>query len=467
VNPLEEARARLQALTDEVTELAGLETLTDEQDARFKSLVDSEVDQARERVEALEAREAKVAEIKRFAADARNVEAPAETRGGKIKSDPYDLENVRFDSTRARTQELRARAHDAIESAPEYVSDEARSQAAAHLDRDSSGDVAEHYLRTGSPEYVDAWTHYMTTGSFRSSDGEVNRAALSTTAANGGFLIPFHLDPTVILTNTGTVNPFRAVSRVDTITSNVWHGITSAGVTAEWTAEAAEVTDASPTFGQPSVTPVRADAYVQASFEVVRETNVASQIAMLIADAKDNLESSAYATGTGSTQPTGLVTKLQATTASRVAGTSNGNFVIGDIYELVNNLPARHQRTCAWLAHWAMYNKVRSFGAGNTGDGAFWTDLNGDTPPQLLGKPVYESSVMTSSLSTATASNDDILVLGNFSRFLIVDVMGLETVYNPLVIGSNRRPTGEVGWAAFWSTGSDCLDTGAFRLLRV
>lgn len=74
---------------------------------------------------------------------------------------------------------------------------------------------------------------------------------------------------------------------------------------------------------------------------------------------------------------------------------------------------------------------------------------------------------MQSSLSTATASNDDVVVLGDFRQYYIIDRIGMSVAYNPLVIGTNRRPTGEVGWAAFWRVGGDCVNADAFRMLRV
>jgi hypothetical protein len=53
---------------------------------------------------------------------------------------------------------------------------------------------------------------------------------------------------------------------------------------------------------------------------------------------------------------------------------------------------------------------------------------------------------MTASLSAATAKTDSTLVLGDWSRYLIVDRIGFEVVVNPAVIGTNRRPTGELQW---------------------
>lgn len=472
MNPLDEARALLQALTEEVDSLAGEDELTDEQETRFEELTidDGEVSRGQARVSALEARESRVAEIRKASKDIATREAgadPLADSATRETRDPFDLSEVRAAAPgEYPVKEYTERARDAIEQAPEYVTDTQRQSATIHLDQDRQGNVAAHYLRYGSPEYVSDWFHYMQTGD-RNGTGE-SRAALSTAAANGGYFIPFHLDPTVINTGNGTINPMRAISTVVTIAQNVWHGISSAGVTAEWTAEAAEWADASPTFAQPTITPHKANAYVTASFEVVQDApNLAAEIAGMFSEAKDEQEAAAFVTGSGSDQPFGLVTRLAAITASRVAANTNAVFGLVDVFALINDLPARHQTGPSWLGHWAILNLVRQFGVGDVGHGAFWTDLGPGVPPQLLGASVFKSSEMTATLSAATASNDDILVLGNFSRYTIVDRIGMETVYNPIVLGGNRRPTGEVGWGAFWRVGGDTTDNNAFRLLRV
>ena len=201
------------------------------------------------------------------------------------------------------------------------------------------------------------------------------------------------------------------------------------------------------------------------------DSNVAAQIGMLFADAKDRLEGTAFVSGTGSTQPEGIVTRLNVTTASKVAANTNGAFGAIDVFNLVNNLPARYQQTCSWLAHWFTYNLARQFGGANQPN--FWVDLGPGIPSQMLGRSTYQSSAMLNAsgavgLSSATASTDNILILGDFSEgYLIVDRIGMEVVYNPLVLGSNRRPTGEVGWAAYWRVGADTTNAKAFVMLQV
>jgi HK97 family phage major capsid protein len=67
-----------------------------------------------------------------------------------------------------------------------------------------------------------------------------------------------------------------------------------------------------------------------------------------------------------------------------------------------------------------------------------------------------------------SGSTDFAIVLGDFRQgYYVVDRMGLELMYNPLVVGANARPTGEVGWVAFWRTGGDCVNSSAFRMLHL
>jgi HK97 family phage major capsid protein len=308
---------------------------------------------------------------------------------------------------------------------------------------------------------------------FAAAQNSEVRTAMSTSGSAGGFLIPFALDPSILLTNSGITNPFRQIARVETLSnSNVWHGVSSAGVTAEWLAEAAEATDASPTFAQPTITPIRADAYVQASYEVVEDSNIDAQLGMLFADAKDRLEGAAFATGTGVTQPTGIVTALQGVTASRVSAQTNGQFGSIDLFKMTESLPSRAQANASWAAHIFTYNLIRQMGATNMQ--AFLVDMGPSFPAQLLGYSAYQSSAIlnaagTTGLSSATASNDDILVLADFSQsYAIVDRIGGLLVTDPLVKGAQNRPTGQYGFFYFWRVGGGLLDGGnSARLLRV
>ena len=374
--------------------------------------------------------------------------------------------------------DLRARA----EAAAERSGDPGRAEAAVRMlaTSEPSGALARWVVASSNPHYLAAfrstlrdparahmtWTPEQR-GAWQAAERE--RAALSLTGANGGFLVPFTLDPTVVVTNSGTTNTLRQVSRTVQTTTDDWNGVTSAGVTAEWLAEGTEAADATPTFTQPSITAHKAAAWVYGSFEVLADSQFENDVAMLIADAKDRLEETAFTTGTGSGQPKGVVTALQAVTASRVAGSSGAagaaDLVAADVYAVATSLPPRHQGNATWLAAPATEYVIRQFASGSGPSHAFWSDLGGGTPPTLLGKAFRTSSAMDSTI--VSGSNDDVIVLGDFSHYVVVDRVGMELLYEPLVKGVNQRPTGQAGWFAYWRTGGDTLNTDAFRMLRL
>jgi HK97 family phage major capsid protein len=162
---------------------------------------------------------------------------------------------------------------------------------------------------------------------------------------------------------------------------------------------------------------------------------------------------------------------LNLTTASRTSAQTNASFGLIDAYHMVDNLPARWQPNSQWVGHWFMANLIRQ--QGSASNNTFWIDLNVGIPPLFLGQQFNQSSHMlnaggTVGLSAATASSDNVLILGDFSQYVVVDRMGLEVVYNPLVVGASPlRPTGQVSWTAFWRTSADSIVDAAFQMLRV
>ena len=163
-------------------------------------------------------------------------------------------------------------------------------------------------------------------------------------------------------------------------------------------------------------------------------------------------------TGTGSSQPTGLITALSGT-GPQVAGSSGAagaaDLVAADIFALVNALPARWRGNGAtFLSALAVINKIRQLNAGTAAyQSTFWADFGMGTPSALIGYPIHEVSDMDATI--VSGSNDDVILFGDISQYFIVDRIGLELAYNPMVLGANRRPTGEAGWVAFWRPGAN------------
>jgi HK97 family phage major capsid protein len=356
-----------------------------------------------------------------------------------------------------------SRALTAIENGPRHMSEAARERCAELVDMGNNEAplIARHMLLTGSPQYHEEFQEYVR--SMGHVVGPAMRAAMSTVGSAGGYLVPFTLDPTIILTNAGVVDPIRSISTVKTIATTTWEGVTSAGVTAEWIGENSEWSDASPTFAQPSITPKKAEAWVAASYEILADSGFASELGRLLADAKARLEAAAFATGnTGATVPRGVVAAANAVTASIVTSLTISAFAKGDVYNVSGALRPRDAEMASWIANKNVYNLIRQFDT--AGGSSFWANLGMKQPPTLLDASAYQCSSMTSAITTGAA----VLLAGNFSEFYIVDRVGMSILYEPIVRGvTNGRPTGQAGWAAFWRVASDAVDPLAFRVLHL
>lgn len=458
--------AELEALRAEITTLNEIEEPDDDEVTRSEALLEEWKTRKGAYDKAL-AREAQVDEVLRAAVKPTQVEGDRRGPEVMVRVDPYDnnehlhrslMGHMSMDNT-----DVISRAHAAIDQAPRYVNDSARERLTelVELDNVHAPLIARHMLLTGSKTYHEEFQDYVKSRGYRV--GEAMRAALSLTDANGGYLVPFTLDPTIILTNSGIAGPLRSISTVKTIATDTWNGVTSAGVSAAWTAEGVETADATPTFTQPVITPKKADAWVFGSYEVLADSGFASELARLLADAKVRLEEAAFATAnTGATIPRGVVAAVAAVTASIVTAAATNAFAVGDVYNTSDALRPRDASQAKWIANKKIYSLIRRFDT--AGGGSFWANLGMGVPSELLGQSTYECSTMTGVVSTGA----NILLAGNFAEYYIVDRVGMSVLYDPLIRSTgNNRPTGQAGWYAFWRVGADVTDASAFRLLQL
>jgi HK97 family phage major capsid protein len=175
--------------------------------------------------------------------------------------------------------------------------------------------------------------------------------AMALTDSAGGYLVPFQLDPTVIITANGSVNQIRQAARQVVATGDVWNGVSAGAVSWSYDAEASEVSDDAPTFAQPSIPIYKAAGFVPISYEAFADAaNITSEVARLLAFGKDQLESSAFTIGSGVGQPTGIVTGLIAAPSSIVATATQDTLALADVYSVHDALPARYRANSSWLA---------------------------------------------------------------------------------------------------------------------
>jgi HK97 family phage major capsid protein len=333
--------------------------------------------------------------------------------------------------------------------------------------------VSRWVTDTGSPEYRSAFAKLVMHGdqraalewsaAERSAFDRVSRLkseqrAMSLTDSSGGFLVPFELDPSIAIVNAGSISPLLEISRVIHSVTDVWHGVSSAGVQASWDAEASEVSDDSPALAEPSVPAYKGQSFVPFSVELMGDaTALLSEVGKLMSDGMTNLLNAALTTGSGTGMPTGIVTALSGTSSVLNTGTG-GTLVASDVYAAQNALGPRWQAAARWVGNLAILNALRQM---ETTNGALkFPSLQAD-PPTLLGRPVHEASDMDNTI----AAGKNLAIYGDFSNFVVTQRVGSSVELIPHLFGANRRPTGQRGlwmWARY---GADSINDAAFRML--
>lgn len=476
---IEKLRARLAELVaemraihtapEDLDEAARAEWAPDDEAlARFDTL-DTEATEVRTKVDEFEKRAAAIAASSaRIGGDdaPRNrgsFDPPNINRG----DDPYDTSTISFD-----TSDMRARVETALER--DTVTPDDVKTSIARTVRNVHGSVraaAVRCIATGSEEYRSAFAK-MASGQkdmWTDTERQAVARAQSLTDAAGGFAVPYTLDPTIIGTDVGTINPIRRISRVVQTTTDSWNGVTGGAATWSWDAEGAEVSDDAITLAEPSIPVYKGAGFIPFSVEIGGDwAAIDSDLRTALMEGKDNLEGTAHMKGTGSAQPTGIETAL-AGGASEIAPQTVEVFAAADVYELQRVLPPRHRQAGpVWTFNIGTANDIRQFDTG--GGGNFWTSLTPGAPETLLGWRWEEASVMDDSpdINPAVTDTNYIIIVGNWSRFVIVDRVGMSVEFIPnLFHTTTNRPSGQRGLYTWYRTGSDSVDDNAFRMLNV
>jgi HK97 family phage major capsid protein len=363
----------------------------------------------------------------------------------------------------ALMRSVEGRLSDQPEAAAQF-----RSITRRHLRGNIKPDVrewAQNLAARSSDVYESAFFGYLRDGGVGWSNEERAAIAVGTNTA-GGYLVPTHLDPSLILTNSGSSNVIRGLARNVTLAggANTWHGVTTAGASFSVDGEIVEVSDDTPAVATVSIPTYKMQGFIQASIEATEDiVGLASDLGVLFADGRDRLEETQFTTGSGSSAPTGVFTAIAAVTASRVVSTTAAAIGLVDLHALYAAVPVRWRKRSDWLANPTYALAVKALGTAVSA--SYSGDLTQAPSGMLLGRPMHESDDAPTT-QTTTALDSEIL-LGDFSQFVIVDKPGgMSVEYIPHLFNTaNNLPDGRRGWYAHWRAGSDVVNTAAFRLL--
>jgi len=460
----EELRNQIEELRSRIVELSEKDDITDDENIELDAAL-TEHEARKAEYDAIEAREVRIAAAR---------EAVVERANGHDAPQVMKRTATDVDVARASRSEIRDAALAILDRDGKHLAarngDHVEGLLRTRNALTDGGQVAKRMVLTETDAYRSAFMKGVTQASPAFTADEARaldefRAMSEGTDTAGGFGIPVLIDPSIILTSGAAAAPVLDLARVVTITTDEWKGVSSAGVSWSYDTEGSEVTDDAPTLAQPTVPVYTARGFIPYSIEVGDDYPAfATEMRRLLDAGYIDLVASATITGTGSNQPTGIFTALDANTNVEVVVTTDGSFGAVDVLKVWKSLPERYRANATWIMNTDVENEIRTFAAG--ADSAYYTvDLTAGGIGTLFGRPIRTTDYAPEFSGTTGAAN--ILVVGDFSNFVVAQRAGMSVELIPhLFATGNNRPSGQRGWFASARHGFDSVNDLGFRLLQ-
>ena len=282
---------------------------------------------------------------------------------------------------------------------------------------------------------------------------------LSTTAAAGGNTIPTSFERT-LYDFLETVSGVRQIAQVITTTGgeNLDLPKVASHGTAAIVGEGTALAEADPSFAKVTLGAWKFGQLLQMSAELLQDSGV-DIVGFAAADmgrALGRVTGAAYATGTGSNQPQGVMTSIGTgvTGGTGVAGVPT----IANLTDLVYSLgDPGYRANASFLMRDATAGKVRNL-VNTSGDFLWQPSVQAGQPDRLLGFPV-----VTDPNIAATAVNANSVAFGDFQAgFVIRDAGSIRIERSDDYAFANDLVT----WRAVLRTDSDLRDANAIKLYR-
>jgi HK97 family phage major capsid protein len=318
-----------------------------------------------------------------------------------------------------------------------------------------------------SEAYKKEFREYARTGTAGAKLGEVRVYSPldNVTGANGEYLIPtgFQKELEIKLKAFGGMRRHARIITTSTGNPLDWPTMDDTTNSGNWVAVNQPVAQANPTFGQVVFTANLASSkQVLIPVQLLQDSafDLESELSDAFAIRLGRTTNLAYTVGNGSGQPTGLVPAItNSVTARGNSGTGNteiNSVGVNDLANLIGALDPAYRPNATFMAQQSTWDSMRKL-TDTLGRPLWEVSIAAGVPDKILGYSYDWNQDFA-----AIAAGADSIVFGDFSKYIIRDVLGVTMVrYNELYM-----PNHQVGFQAYLRTDGNVIQPAAFVVLQ-
>jgi len=276
----------------------------------------------------------------------------------------------------------------------------------------------------------------------------------------GGFLVPQDFSNELDMATLFTGEVERLAKKLNTAGGALldYPTINDTATDAGLISEAASVTVQDMTFANAQLSAYNYASQVRVSMQLLQDNafDLNAFLAEAMGERIARATNAAFTTGTGSSQPQGIITgaTLGNTAASATA------IAADDILDLIHSIDPsyRNKPTFGLMANDSVISVIRSLGLGSANDfPIFIPSMTAGEPDKLFGFNLYYNNDMASAITTGQKT----LLAADFSKFVVRSAGGVQMVR----LNERYMDELEVGFVSYARKDAKVLDSRAVKYL--
>ena len=276
----------------------------------------------------------------------------------------------------------------------------------------------------------------------------------------GGFLVPQDFSNELDMATLFTGEVERLAKKLNTAGGALldYPTINDTATDAGLTSEAAAVTVQDMTFANAQLSAYNYASQVRVSMQLLQDNafDLNAFLAEAMGERIARATNAAFTTGTGSSQPQGIITgaTLGNTASSATAISAD------DILDLIHSIDPsyRNKPTFGLMANDSVISVIRSLGLGSANDfPIFIPSMTAGEPDKLFGFNLYYNNDMASAITTGQKT----LLAADFSKFVVRSAGGVQMVR----LNERYMDELEVGFVSYARKDAKVLDSRAVKYL--